>query len=96
MSHYAYLTSQPKRGYADCTEPRKLSNSDSHSRTYVDFLRPPFVFSHVMVGRAAAIQHPQGENCPPSVCGFEPPDLLVDAHRNVSARKNSRKQETFQ
>ncbi|MDC6408585.1 hypothetical protein LOK82_08070 [Xylella fastidiosa subsp. multiplex] len=33
-----------------------------------------FVPVRFYVGRAAAIQHPQGKNCAPSSSGFEPPD----------------------
>ncbi|WP_235048572.1 hypothetical protein [Xylella fastidiosa] len=47
-------------------EPKNSGNSGTRIRNPCGFFTP----ARFYVGRAAAIQHPQGESCPPSVSGF--------------------------
>ena len=84
-----HLTTHKQRGYAGLRASKTLNVASPHS-VIVDFLRPDFctdiIVSAAMVGRAAAIQHPKGENRSPAYIQVSSlPTSHVGVPRNTPA-----------
>ncbi|UIT40323.1 phage antirepressor protein [Xylella fastidiosa] len=60
------LTTAHRCGTVAGKEPKNSELGGTRTRNPCGFFTP----ARFYVGRAAAIQHPQGENCPPSEFGF--------------------------
>ncbi|HHW4669517.1 MAG TPA: hypothetical protein ACQGQJ_07995 [Xylella fastidiosa subsp. multiplex] len=74
------LTTVRRCGTVAGKEPKNSGSSGNRTRNPCGFFTP----ARFYVGRAAAIQHPQGENCPPSTSGF-----LASRHPQVRRLRTS-------
>jgi hypothetical protein len=66
-----HLTAATAAGLNACTVLETPTDSGKPLRQTVAIFTPMSLF---MVGKWAAIQHPQGENCQRTICRFEVPD----------------------
>ncbi|WP_375731698.1 BRO-N domain-containing protein [Xylella fastidiosa] len=74
------LTTVRRCGTVAAKEPKNSELGGTRTRNPCGFFTP----ARFYVGRAAAIQHPQGENCPPSEFGF-----LASRHPQVRRLRTS-------
>ncbi|QIS26413.1 phage antirepressor protein [Xylella fastidiosa] len=74
------LTTAHRCGTVFGKEPKNSGSSGNRTRNPCGFFTP----ARFYVGRAAAIQHPQGESCPPSTSGF-----LASRHPQVRRLRTS-------